>query len=115
LAQLALALAARGAAREVRLDLARGVARERAVEPVVEPKVELLAGHDASASLSSRRARCSCAFDVPGARPRSCAISSFGRPSPSWSTNTARAPGGSVAIAFSRSKPASGAGLRGAR
>ena len=60
-------LAAGVAAREVRLDLGRHGRRQRAVEPVVETCVQLLARHDSSTSLSSRRARCSWAFEVPGA------------------------------------------------
>ena len=46
------------------------------VHPVVETFVELVARHDPSASLSSLRARKSCAFDVPVARFNIAAISS---------------------------------------
>ena len=60
----------------VRLDLRRLRLAEAAVHEVVETFVELVARHDASASLSSLRARNSWAFDVPGASFKSAAISS---------------------------------------
>ena len=57
LAQLPLALATRLAAGEVRRDRLGVGPREHAVHEVVQAFVELVAGHETSASLSSRRAR----------------------------------------------------------
>ena len=76
LAQPALPVAAEGAGEKVRLDLGRGPRGQSTVHPVVETFVELVARHDPSASLSSLRARKSCAFDVPVARFNIAAISS---------------------------------------
>ena len=76
LLHLLRALAASLARGEVRLHLCGLRLAEAAVHEVVETIVELVARHDASASLSSRRARKSWAFDVPGARFSSAAISS---------------------------------------
>jgi len=76
LTQLPLALATRRAAREVRLDRQGLGPGQGAVHPVVQTFVELVAGHETRASLSSRRARKSWAFDVPGAIDSIAAISS---------------------------------------
>ena len=58
-----------------------------------------------SASRSRPRARWSWAFDVPTAMSIIRAISSCLYPSTSWSTNTARAPGGSTFIAAFQVEP----------
>ena len=76
LPQPALPVAAEGAGAEVRRHLGRRLRRQGAVHPVVETFVQLVARHDPSASLSSLRARKSCAFDVPVARFNIAAISS---------------------------------------
>ena len=59
--------------------------------------------HRDNASIKSFLARCSWALDVPSADPVMLDISSWRYPSISWSTKTVRAPGGSFAIARSRS------------
>src|SRR5438445_957155 len=65
--------------------------------------VQLLFVHRSSFSRSRRRARNSCAFDVPSAIPTSWAMSPCPYPSMSYSTNTSRAPSGRSAMARSRS------------
>src|SRR5205823_10529795 len=79
-----------------------------AVHVLVERRLHVGADHRFKASRNSRRARNSCALDVPTAMPVSPAISSWRYPSTSCSTNTSRAPGGSAATACSRSSPISG-------
>src|SRR6266850_827255 len=106
--QLPLLLAARGATAQVQLGLLELRLREVTVHVFVEHCSDLFALHRSSTSLSSRRARCSCALDVPVATPVIFAISSCLYPSTSCSTNTARAPGGRVSSARSISTPASG-------
>src|SRR6185436_10426521 len=106
--QAPLLLAALGTAVQVQLDLLERRFREAAVHVFVETIHDLFALHRSSTSLSSRRARCNCAFDVPVATPVICAISSCLYPSTSCSTNTERAPGGSVSSARSMSTAASG-------
>src|SRR5436190_8988770 len=107
-AERALLRPALRAGRDVQLHLLEGRLVERAVHVVVHPVPDVVARHRVSASRSSFRARWSWAFDVPVATPVSSAISSCLYPSTSCSTNTACAPGGSVARARSRSKPAAG-------
>src|SRR5690606_29841517 len=70
---------------------------EQAVQVVVELHLRRVRVHR-SISLSSERARWSCAFTVPMATPSMRATSSCGYPSTSYRTSTARARGGSAAI-----------------
>ena len=57
-----------------------------------------------SLALNSARARCNCALQVPTAMPSSCEASSCEWPYTPTSTSTCRAPGGSPAMAVSRSR-----------
>src|SRR5262245_20579874 len=91
---------------DARFDSGPQVARRLdALRQLADGVLQLVFVHCSNFSRNSRRARNSCAFDVPSAMPVSSAISPWPYPSMSKSTNTSRAPSGSSAIARSRSMP----------
>ncbi len=73
--QLRHGLPAPRALRQMCLDQRPRVGRERAVHVLVQLGFPVAAPHLLNASRNSRRARNSCAFDVPTAIPVSSAIS----------------------------------------
>src|SRR5262245_28406707 len=79
------------------------VGRPGAIDVVAQQVFVALAVHRLNSARSFSRALCTWDFEVPSETPRIPAISRCSNPSTSCRRNAARDPGGSEAIAFSRS------------